>query len=254
MPTHYPKRFSKRRQWPRRARWLIGSAIGWLVLSAIAPEVAQANSWPPMAVPLFHLPLVASLISFGLGLFGIVAVETLTIARREKLPLSRVLMPVFGANILSSIAGMAFTLGMAMIPYLNDGGWETTFIGSLVLIILILVGFATQTSLKKLTPWPSGSRWLWGVLWLLMLIVGVMIIGVINTALNWWLKIPLAIAYFAIGWIMSWVTEGACLAKLLPNPGIHLGQSIAIANLRSYVYVAIPIIFFVFLRTIHLVR
>lgn len=207
-----------------------------------------------MAVLLFNLPLVAAAVSFGPGLLAIVAVETFTIARREKLPLKRVVMPVLGANILSSIAGIAFSLGMAMMPYLDTEGWETKLLASAVVIILFLVGFATTTVLKKLTSWACGVGWLWGLLWLLMLVVGVMIIGVMNTPLNEWMKLLLSIAYFAIGWVMSWVTEGACLARLLPNPGVHLGQSIAIANLRSYAYVAIPIILLVFLRVIYLSR
>ena len=95
---------------------ILGSlSAGWLLLMSPA---AIANSWPPMAVPLFYLPLVASVVSFGIGLFLIILLEAWTLVQRENLEFWRSIRLVIGANLLSTLAG--FGVVMALTLALND--------------------------------------------------------------------------------------------------------------------------------------
>jgi hypothetical protein len=214
------------------------------------PQAAWANSWPPMAVGLFHLPMFASLISFGWGLVAIIVLESITIARREKLSFWRVGLAVLGANVVSSITGIIFAFGLTGVPFLTYGDhWNRTIIIA-ILVCLGLMGIPTHWTLSQLTPWRVGPRWLWLLFWPLNLVIALLIFGIINAPLSVVLKVPCAFLYFMMGWFMSWAIEGTCLAKWLPNRSVHLGQSIAIANLRSYAYLAVPLTLAIYFHAI----
>lgn len=216
----------------------------------VAPQTAWANSWPPMAVGLFHLPMFASLISFGWGLVAIIVLESITISRREKLSFWRVGLAVLGANVISSITGIVFSFGLTSVPFLSYGDDWTRSITIIILLCLGLLGLSTHSALSQLTPWQFGSRWLWLLFWPLNLVIALVIIGILNAPLPIGLKIPCAFLYFMMGWFMSWAVEGACLAQWLPNRSVHLGQSIAIANLRSYAYLVVPLTLAIYFHAI----
>lgn len=258
LPTHHPKARLPQSKHPGGLpdRPFSRSTVFWssfaiATAAAIAlPPAAWANSWPPMAVGLFHLPMFASLISFGWGLVAIVVLEVVTIARREKLSFWRVGYSVLGANLVSSITGIAFSFSLTSVPFLSYGDHVMRSLTVVLIGCLGLMGLSTHSALSQLTPWRVGSRWLWVLFWPLNLVIALVIIGIINAPLPIALKILSAFIYFMMGWFMSWAIEGACLAKWLPNPSPHLGQSIAIANLRSYAYLVVPLTLAIYFHAI----
>lgn len=245
--SNRPRWFSFSAIHPRLMIWATGTIA--ILVAITLPQAAWANSWPPMAVSLFNLPLFASFISFGWGLVAIIAIEAITILKRETYSSKRVWIAVTGANLVSSITGLIFSFGLVVIPFLNYGDDWNRRITFVLIGCLGLMGLTTHDALRQLTPWSVGWRWLWLLFWPFNLVLALVIIGIINAKFPFWIELFCAFAYFMIGWAMSWAIEGACLAKWLPNPSVHLGRSIAIANLRSYAYVVIPLVIGLYLQT-----
>jgi len=238
--------------------------------SLIAATPARANSWPPMAVSLFYLPLVASIISFGLGFVLIVGFEGWTLSRREKLPFWPCIGMVFGANFWSSLAGIGFVLCLSALPYLHlglrlDRGLLSFTITLLLLaIVLLSLGWCTARALKRLTRWWSGHFLLWSLVWVAVLYGEVFLVGwiyalnpaaVVNRSFPDWqvpfyvnvLQLLAGVTYFAVGFGLSLVVEGFWLGRCLPQATATLGKTLLIMNVRSYCYIVIPVTIFLFL-------
>lgn len=228
----------------------MGLAIAW----ALWAELAWANSWPPMAVLLLPLPLFASLVSYGLGMVAIIGLETAVVVRRSFLGVRQALVLVAVGNLLSLMAGLVFALGMAAMPYLSYGSGGMAVLNGLVMgltgLTVVGTGLASATTLAWLGPGKARSRWRWvggGVLvWAIIFFGLFILLAAVGAVQPLWLKLPLAWLYFGIGWIMSWVIEAAWIGlgcrRSLTRPQLQrLMKTVAIANLRSYAYLAVPI-------------
>ena len=124
-----------------------------------------ANSWPPMAVPIFHLPLVASIISFGIGFVLIVGCEGWTLCQRERRPFWSSLRMVLNANLLSTLAGGGFVLCLMALPFLFRGTGVDWAALTVILVTLLSLGWCTAQTLKSLTRWGRGHFLLWSLVW-----------------------------------------------------------------------------------------
>ncbi len=213
---------------------------------------ARANSWPPMAVVLFYLPVAASVISFGVGFFLIVWLEAWLLIRRENLQLWHSVRLVTQANLLSTLAGIGVVIILSGLPYeLN-----IRYMGSFSLIFWLIVatlcwglGVCTADSLKHLTKFWSGHFLIWSIVWAMILFAELALIGLVNSTNNWVLQLLATAIYYSVGLVLSIVVESFWLSRRLLEKTATLGQTMLIANVRSYAYIAIPItIFLLFLK------
>lgn len=238
-----------------------GVGIGLAIAFALWAEPAWANSWPPMAVLLLPLPLFASLVSFGFGMVAIITLETVVVARRSSLGRKRAFELVASGNLISLLAGLIVALGMAALPYVslrsNDPLWLTNYcVMGLTALTVGLTGLASAATLFWLREGrprsPHRRRWaigrsLLGVLgWAIIFLGLFFLLAAVGAVQPLWLKLPLAWVYFVIGWTMSWVIESAwvglwCRRSLTQTQLSQLMKTVAIANLRSYAYIAVPI-------------
>jgi len=217
----------------------------------LIPTPAHANSWPPMAVPLFYLPLVASVASFGVGFLFIVLLEAWILAKRLPLQRRPAIQFVAEANLLSTIAGLAVVLIMTGLPYQIGfpGLWsreQSWLFWGIFILFFLGVGLCTSGFLKRLTPLRSVPFLVWSMVWVAILVANLSLLGVIGNLV--FTPGPLMIAlklvgvaiYFSIGFVLSVVIEGFWLARRLPTTN-QLGSTILLMNIRSYSYIAIPI-------------
>ena len=250
--------YAKLRQLP------LSLAILTAALSIAAP--AQANSWPPMAVPIFHLPLVASIISFGIGFVLIVCFEGWTLCQRERRSFWSCLWMVLIANLLSTLAGGAFVLCLTALPFLYMGTRVDFVALALILTMLLSLGWCTARTLKSLTGWGRGHFLLWSVVWGAVLYGEVFLVryiydlnplAVVQQTFPDWrvpfyingLQLLAAALYFAVGFVLSLVFEGFWLARSLPQATTTLGKTVLVMNVRSYCYIVIPLtIWLLFLK------
>ncbi|MDJ1175918.1 hypothetical protein [Roseofilum capinflatum] len=198
---------------------------------------AAANGFPPMAL-LFPLPLFASLVSFGAGFLLILVCEALTLHKRETIVAWYAFRLVTEANLLSTLAGAAvlffFFIGFFDI---SISLWTNP-------ILFLSIGFSTACFLKRFTYLKHRSPLFWSGVWIVLLYVDgllLVVLGVNTEGLFLTLLKFLGVAvYFAIGFFLSLIVEGAWLGWRLP-PGKTLGKTLLIMNLRSYAYIVIPI-------------
>lgn len=249
-------------------RWLrlalgCGLAIAIAVFGLDPP--AAANSWPPMAVGMFSLPLFASIVSFGLGLVAIVVLEARILAQRTGLGHGRSLWLMAVANFWSFLAGLGFTLGATVLPFLGYGSnsLELRFIIALWFGSIAAAGLGTATTRQVWRGRAIGSWRRWAergfalLVWLLGWMAIFVAIAVINDrSLSPILHTLIAILYFGLGWVLSWTIEAAwivsrCRAEVSAGAGRSLIKTVAIANLRSYAYIAVPITIGLFLLRKH---
>ena len=248
-------------------RSIVGAIAVSIGVSLIAIP-AYANSWPPMAVPFFYLPLIASIFSFGIGFILLVLLETWILKQRESVLLGRSFRLVAEANLLSTLAGLAVVIIMTGLPSLfilptpsdllvwNVFLWYLLFWGILILFFLG-VGICTAGFLKRLTPFGRGNFILWGVAWMVVLFADLVLLGIIGEIvytpglLITGLKLLGVATYFSIGFILSLVIEGFWLARHLSKTST-LGTTILLMNIRSYAYIVIPITIAILIEKLHL--
>jgi hypothetical protein len=71
----------------------------------------------------------------------------------------------------------------------------------------------------------------------------------VNSTNNWVLQLLATAIYYSVGLVLSIVVESFWLSRRLLEKTATLGQTMLIANVRSYAYIAIPItIFLLFLK------
>ena len=241
-----------------RSLWIyLGCGLaGALILSG----PAYANSWPPMAIFLFHMPMVASLAGHGLGLLGILMLEAYVLHRREQVEFGKAVWSTASANLVSLIEGLLITFMFSSLPYITYGG-----ILIFLLFFLPAYLFLVIASNSLLPTKHTGIRRLWLVMWAIIWLVSLTIsflvllkVGSINPAIAAGKPFPdpsvpfyinllqvLAILLFLIlGFTMSLVTEAFVLSKIFKNRTKHFLQTVLIMNVRSYSYIAIPITLF----------
>lgn len=251
-------------QWSIKKRHIVQVlllTVGLLVLSA---EPATANSWPPAGVLLLDLPLIASIVSFGVGLLLIIGVESITLAQRERLNQVKSIQISTVANLFSTVVGLFFVLGLASLPYASVNIY--LMLGLFFLFLgVISTHFFKQIHLRAFSWYPI----VWGTVWFLSLFLESILIRLINS-LDWTtitipvfsnfsldfhtniLQLLAFIIFLSVGFFLSIVSEGFCLVRFLPQPSSTLGMTILVMNLRSYAYVAIPITLGLWLwRNIH---
>ncbi|CAN1209976.1 hypothetical protein TUMEXPCC7403_07245 [Tumidithrix helvetica PCC 7403] len=233
---------------------LLGIVI-WLL--GISP--ASANSWPPMAVWLLQIPLSAGIISYGLGLIGIVTLEGFILAKREQVHLGKAILFSGLANLCSLVMGFLVIMGIAGLPY--GATWIPMAIAYFLLVIFSWLFFSKKRSQDSIIP-PLLLSLLglcgWGLIWFCGLICSLFLlgsVGVLNPATVAGkpfpdLSVPFyvnilqllgVVVFLGIGFAMSVVSEGFCITKLLSNSSDKLKRTVLIMNLRSYGYIAIPI-------------
>ncbi|HBB33898.1 MAG TPA: hypothetical protein DDZ80_29995 [Cyanobacteria bacterium UBA8803] len=239
--------------------------IGELLLLTLAlwllnTEPVYANSWPPMAVWLIQVPLGAGFISYGLGLIAIALLEGWILARREYLPLKRAMLLSGLANLCSVTIGFLVIMGLAALPY---SAISYLFLG---LVVLLLVFFSrrlfSSIALPCFNKYPFIGKLIelavWGLIWFGVLLISLILIGIVNQInpatvagvafpdpnvpfyVNL-LQLLAVVCFLAIGFAMSLVSEGFCIAQVLSKSSRELWRTILIMNLRSYAYIAIPI-------------
>ncbi len=241
-----------------------------LAAGLILSSPAYANSWPPMAIFLLHLPILPSFTTYGLGLVAIVVMEALILHRREKVKLFKSLGYTALANLVSLIMGCLITFSFACLPAalrqieLGEifSGTMVFFLGSLLPpYILLVIGsnaiFAPDHSIRN---WMTTiyNLIMWGFVWLVGLVLTVLVFSWVRT-INYGLagfeffpdhNVPFyinllqlldAIIFLMLGFTMSWVTEAFVLIKIFKNRTKHFLQTVLIMNVRSYCYIAIPI-------------
>jgi hypothetical protein len=228
---------------------LLSVSSGWLLLMSTA---ARANSWPPMAVGLFYLPFAASVISFGVGFLLIVWLEAWILVRRENLQLWHSVRLVTEANLLSTLAGIGVVLTLAGLPYELNFQYMGNFSWLFWLIVATVclgLGVCTAGSLKHLSKFWSGHFLIWSIVWAIILFAELTLIGLVNSTHNWVLQLLATAIYYSVGLVLSIVVESFWLSRRLSEKTATLGQTMLIANVRSYAYIAIPItIFLLFLK------
>jgi len=228
---------------------LLSVSSGWLILISTA---ARANSWPPMAVGLFYLPLAASVISFGVGFFLIVWLEVWILRRRENLQLWRSVRLVTEANLVSTLAGIGVVITLTGLPFELGGFPLRNFSWLFWLIVVTLclgLGVCTAGSLKHLTKFWSGHFLIWSIVWAMILFAELVLIDLVNSTKNWVLQLLATAIYYSVGIVLSIVVESFWVSRRLSVKTTNLGQTMLIANVRSYAYIAIPItIFLLFLK------
>jgi hypothetical protein len=255
-----------------RPLWIyLGCGLaGALILSS----PAYANSWPPMAIFLLHLPILPSLATYGLGLVAIVVMEALILHRREKVKLFKSLGCTALANLDSLIMGCLITFSFVCLPSvlrqialgrIFDKSSVLLFLGSLLppYIMLVVGSNAISASDNSIRNWMTTiyNLILWGFVWLVGLVLTVLLFDWVRT-INYGLanfeffpdpKVPFyvnllqllgAILFLILGFTMSWVTEAFVLSKIFKNRTKHFLQTVLIMNVRSYSYIAIPITLF----------
>ncbi|HEY9830771.1 MAG TPA: hypothetical protein V6D26_09335 [Stenomitos sp.] len=230
----------------------------------MSAEPATANSWPPAGVLLLDLPLIASIVSFGVGLLLIIGVESITLAQRERLNQVKSIQISTVANLFSTVVGLFFVLGLASLPYASVNIY--LMLGLFFLFLgVISTHFFKQIHLRAFSWYPI----VWGTVWFLSLFLESILIRLINS-LDWTtitipvfsnfsldfhtniLQLLAFIIFLSVGFFLSIVSEGFCLVRFLPQPSSTLGMTILVMNLRSYAYVAIPITLGLWLwRNIH---
>lgn len=228
---------------------LLGVSSGWLLLMSTA---AKANSWPPMAVGLFYLPLAASVISFGVGFFLIVWLEAWILVRRENLQFWHSVRLVTEANLLSTLAGIGVVITLAVLPF-ELGGFQQENFSLLFWLIVATVclglGVCTAGSLKHLTQFWSGHFLIWSIVWAMIFFAELALIDLVNSTKNWVLQLLATAIYYSVGLVLSIVVESFWVSRRLSEKTTTLGQTMLIANVRSYAYIAIPItLFLLFLK------
>lgn len=233
----------------RRNRRIVGTIAIAVATILLLVHPATANSWPPMAVPLFSLPLFASVVSFGAGFLLILLCEAWTLHKRETIAAWRAFRWVTEANLLSTLAGVAVVLLFTGRPFvfspLGDRVQTSLFLG-IALIFFLGIGFSTAYFLKRFTSLQRSYPLFWSGVWIVLLFVDLLLLGALGNivyAKGLFLR-PLKFlgvaVYFAIGFLLSLITEGAWLGWRLPE-GKTLSKTLLIMNLRSYAYIAIPI-------------
>ncbi len=214
--------------------------------------VARANSWPPMAVGLFYLPLAASVISFGVGFFLIVWLEAWILVRRENVQFWHSVRLVTQANLLSTLAGIGVVITLTGLPFELGGSPLENFSWIFWLIVATLclgLGVSTAGTLKHLTKFWSGHFLIWSIVWAMILFTELVLIGLVNSTNNWVLQLLATAIYYSVGLVLSVVVESFWVSRRLSEKTATLGQTMLIANVRSYAYIAIPItIFLLFLK------
>ncbi|MDX2217286.1 MAG: hypothetical protein SFY66_28725 [Oculatellaceae cyanobacterium bins.114] len=242
----------------------LSSALRLLVLGFVMwcsmAEAATANSWPPMAVWLLHIPLGAGLISYGIGLVAIALLEGFILSQRENLALGKSMIVTGLANLCSCLLGVLIVMGLAALPY--------SIVGLLFLGLLYgLLIFFSWSSIPLVRFKGSSQPQIWNILmhlimwssiWFALLLSSLLLIPAVgalnpNTVAGGRFPDPtvllivngaqlLAVMLFvAIGFAISVVSEGFCLTRLLPQASTSLWHTVLIMNLRSYAYIAVPI-------------
>lgn len=254
----------RQEQWSIKKRRIVQILLLTVALLFLSAEPATANSWPPAGVLLLDLPLIASIVSFGVGLLLIIGVESITLAQRERLNQVKSIQISTVANLFSTVVGLFFVLGLASLPYASLNIY--LMLGLFFLFLgVISTHFFKQIHLRAFSWYPI----VWGTVWFLSLFLESILIRLINS-LNWTtITIPISsnfsldfytnilqllafIIFLSVGFFLSIVSEGFCLVRFLPQPSSTLGMTILVMNLRSYAYVAIPITLGLWLwRNIH---
>lgn len=240
-------------QWTIKKRPIVQVLLLTVGLLLSSPEPASANSWPPAGVLLLDLPLIASIVSFGIGLLFIIGVESMTLAHREHLNRVKSIQISTVANLFSTVVGFFFVLGLASLPY------ASLTIYLMLGLFFLLLGAISTHFLKRIRL--QAFSWhpiVWGIVWFLTLFLEATLISLVNS-LNWTivtisispnfsiqlytniLQIFAFIIFLSVGFFLSIVLEGFCVVRFLPQLSSSLGMTILIMNLRSYAYVAIPI-------------
>lgn len=205
-----------------------------------------------MAVGLFYLPLAASVISFGVGFFLIVWLEAWILVRRENLQFWHSVRLVTQANLLSTLAGIGVVITLTGLPFELGGSplGNLSWIFWLIVATLVLgLGVCTAGSLKHLTKFWSGHFLIWSIVWVMILFAELTLIGLVNSTNNWVLQLLATAIYYSVGLVLSIVVESFWMSRRLSQITATLGQTMLIANVRSYAYIAIPItIFLLFLK------
>ncbi|HEY9652933.1 MAG TPA: hypothetical protein V6C95_19915 [Coleofasciculaceae cyanobacterium] len=208
---------------------------------------ARANSWPPMAVGLFYLPLAASVISFGVGFILIVWLEAWILVRRENLQFWRSVRLVTEANLWSTLAGIGVVITLTGLPFELGGFPLGSFSWLFWLIVATLcfgLGVFTAGSLKRLTKFWSGHSLIWSIVWAMIFFGELALISLVNSTNNWILQLLATAIYYSVGLVLSIVVESYWVSRRLSEITATLGQTLLIANVRSYAYIAIPITIF----------
>jgi hypothetical protein len=202
-----------------------------------------------MGVLLLDLPLAASIVSYGIGFLLIVLLESWILAQRENLRFWHSIRLLTGANLVSTLAGVGVVIALAGLPMaFSFRGNESLVVWLILLSLCLGLGVCTAESLKYLTQLWSGHFLLWGIVWAVIILAELLLIGVVNSSNNQVLQLLATAIYLMVGFVLSVVVEGFWLSRYLPYKSNTLGQTLLIANLRSYAYIAIPITIFLLLR------
>ena len=115
--------------------------------------------------------------------------------------------------------------------------------------VAILAESSFAGSLKHLTRFWSGQFLIWSVVWVMIVFAELTLIGLVNSTNNWVLQLLATSIYYSVGLVVSIVVESFWVSRRLSEKTATLGQTMLIANVRSYAYIAIPItIFLLFLK------
>lgn len=229
-----------------------------IALGLMLSTAAWANSWPPMAIYLLNVPLMAGLVSYGLVLVAIAFLEAFILSKRESLPLPKSILCSIGANITSLLMGFLFVITLSSLPY-TWVGW--LFFGGLCSLLVWFSWMAVpylQFNHIQLPKLRFGLRLgSWTGIWSLLLLGSFWLLGNIGRAnprvpvsVSFDANVPLhinilqllaVILFILIGFAVSVVSEGFSLRRSLPQSSSTLWMTAVVMNVRSYIYLALPV-------------
>ena len=235
----------------KRSHFLRGVIISGLLIILLYADPAFANTWPPIAIQLIYTPLTVAIYTLGIGLIAIVIIESIILMRREHVSLLSALRYTLGANLLSTALGFLLAIGFGA-PPLIPIYWGIFY----ACMVFMSIQSIPLLNLKRFPLWLS-----WGLLWLIIL-VGIIYLFIAISEINpatasgkpfpdWdvpfyinIIQLLLTVGFMAIGFFVSFCSEGFYLSKMLSKPTTSVLQTVWIMNLRSYVYVALPLTVF----------
>ncbi len=233
------KRFYIRFFWLTLAVWLL--SIG----------SASANFGPPQGLVMLGLPFFASLYGFGLGLVLVILLETLILARTEKLSFMRALKFSAYGNLVSTLMGVFFAIFTILSPLM----WilltnRFTLINILLSCFLLLCSILYFLLLGEISAGYlikvrclrfAHNPFVWGLIWLLTACIE-LALGLTITAIGAQHFYMLAfVVYLTVGFGLSVMCEGNAIVDRLPRESQTIAQTIFKMNACSYLYIVTPL-------------
>jgi len=209
------------------------------------------NSGLPFTIFMLGFPLAAWVTTFGLGGVAIVLLEAWGLHQRESVSWRQALSISLDINVVSTLIGFgfAFVYAGAVMSFFFNVGLLSWFLGKLLIRLLVeRRGSSPSPAMQFFTYLISlvGSSIIFISAGMLNSGIGVkrgwQMMSRIQPTFPWNVYITAFLGLLSLNFLLTWIIESYRLTGLWKDKSpAHLCQTVFWLNVRSYVYLILPI-------------